>query len=68
METKATQTPIPIPAPLVTRLKAKNEALQRARREFDELLELTNELVDPPEGSVLRNLDVRFEPPAPADK
>ena len=66
--TEPTTAPIPIPEPLVKRLKAKNEELQRVRQEFSDLLELTNELVDPPEGSVLRNLDVGFEPPAPADK
>ena len=55
--------PVPIPAPLLSRLRAKNEELQRVQQEFQYLLDLTRELVDPPKGSVLRNLLVGFEPP-----
>jgi hypothetical protein len=48
--------PISIPLPLQRRILAKNEAFARAKRELEELLELTQELLEGPEGYVLQDV------------
>lgn len=53
---------IQIPEPLQRRLLAKNEALLRAQRELEELLQLTQELLQVPEGYVLQNVYQGFVP------
>jgi hypothetical protein len=54
--------PISIPLPLQRRILAKNEAFARAKRELEELLELTQELLEVPEGYVLQDVIQGFVP------
>jgi len=54
--------PISIPVPLQRRILAKNEAFARAKRELEELLDLTQELLDVPEGYVLQDVTRGFVP------
>jgi len=54
--------PIAIPVPLQRRILAKNEAFARAKRELEELLELTQELLNVPEGYVLQDVTQGFAP------
>ncbi len=54
--------PIPIPAPLQRRILAKNETFARAKRELEELLELTQELLNVPEGYILQDVTQGFVP------
>ncbi len=51
---------IPIPEPLQRRILAKNETLQQARKELKELLDLTQELLDVPDGYVLYDVAQGF--------
>lgn len=53
---------IAIPEPLQRRILAKNEAFVRARRELQELLELTQELLSVPPGYVLQDVTKGFVP------
>lgn len=55
---------IPIPEPLQRRLLEKGETLARARRELEELLELTQELLQVPDGYVLYDIQQGFVPAA----
>jgi len=54
--------PILIPPPLQRRILAKNEAFARAKRELEELLELTQELLNVPEGYILQDVSQGFVP------
>lgn len=56
---------IAIPEPLQRRLLEKSEALARARRELEELLELTQELLQVPDGYALYDIQQGFVPAAP---
>lgn len=53
---------IVIPSALQRRILAKNEAFVRAKRELEELLELTQELLDIPAGYVLQDVTKGFVP------
>lgn len=62
---------IPIPEPLQRRLLEKSESLNRARRDLEELLELTQELLQVPDGYVLYDIRqgfVRAEPAVSDDQ
>lgn len=51
---------IPIPEPLQRRILAKNAALQQARKELEELLDLTQELLSVPDGYALYDVSQGF--------
>ena len=53
---------IVIPGALQRRIVAKNEAFVRAKRELEELLELTQELLEVPAGYVLQDVTKGFVP------
>lgn len=53
---------IALPSALQRRILAKNEAFLRAKRELEELLELTQELLDVPAGYVLQDVTKGFVP------
>ena len=53
---------IPIPEPLRRRILIKNQALQRAHQELQELLDLTQELLHVPDGYVLYDVNQGFVP------
>ncbi len=53
---------ITIPSALQRRILAKNEAFVRAKQELEELLELTQELLDVPAGYVLQDVTKGFLP------
>lgn len=53
---------IAIPGALQRRILAKNEAFVRAKQELEELLELTQELLDVPAGYVLQDVTIGFVP------
>lgn len=59
-----TKQTIPIPEPLQRRLLEKSEALARTRRELEDLLELTQELLQVPDGYVLYDIEQGFVPAA----
>ena len=53
---------IAIPSALQRRILDKNEAFVRAKRELEELLELTQELLEVPPGYVLQDVTKGFVP------
>jgi len=53
---------IAIPSALQRRIVAKNESFVRAKRELEELLELTQELLEVPAGYVLQDVTKGFVP------
>lgn len=59
---QVTREPIAIPSALQRRILTKNEAFVRAKRELEELLELTQELLEVPPGYVLQDVTKGFVP------
>ena len=65
--TEQTQA-IKIPAEAIALVAQKNQAAQSAQKELDSSLAVLRAALQVPDGWVLRDLNVGFEPPASADK